>query len=142
MMKRLESFNSMSEEIRRMKTLIDNLKQEISEREKKIQQQAVALTSKTATNQQLRNQVIHLDKKLSSESLYRVNSEKSLLRLKHQIRSMSTIQEKKFQDVNVAFRVKVEELKKQKEELVQAIQSDCNRGLHVAPMQVNYEIVQ
>jgi len=141
MMKPLESFNSMSEEIRRMKTLIESLKQEISEKEKKIQQQAVALTSKTAKNQQLRNQVIHLEKKLSSESLYRVNSEKSLLRLKHQIRSMSVIQEKKFQDVNVAFRVKVEELKKQKEELVQAIQSDCNRGLHVAPMQVNYEIV-
>lgn len=124
-----------------MKTLIENLKQEISEREKKIQQQALALTSKTATNKQLRNQVIHLDKKLFSESLLRVNSEKLLLRLKYQIRSMSAIQEKKLQDVNIAFRVKVEELKKQKEELVQAIQRDFNRDLHVASMQVNHEII-
>lgn len=137
----LETFNSMSEEIRRMKIMIENLKQQICEKEKRGNQQTVALTSNLATNQQLRNQVIHLEKKLSSQSLDRTNSEEALLRLRHQIRSMNSVQEKKFHDMNAAFRVKFEDLKKQKDELVQSLRGNCNRGLNVAPMQANQEII-
>jgi len=139
--KSLEIVNTMSEEIRRMKTLIESLKWQISENEKKINQQTVVLTSKIASNQQLRNQVIHLEKKLSSESLDKINSEVSLQRLRYQMRSMSAMQEKKLNDMNAAFRGKVEELKKQKDALVQSIWRDCNLGLNVVPMQANHNIV-
>lgn len=145
--KSLETINCLSVEMIRMKSVIDNLNLQLCEKEKEIKEQIVELavrneklTSKASANQQLMDQVIDLEKKLSAEKLAKLEAEESLLKLKSEVRNMGSMYDKKLHDINAIVRKTIKELQGQKIELDQWVQDRGNPSLQLDRKRLQWDI--